>query len=433
MPTDILMPNMGFDTQSARIVEWLKHPGDSVRRGEVIAIIESDKANVELESIAEGTLLEQVAAADTEVQVGAVIARVGVPERKLPPSSSPQAWGEDRGSTAVSPLARRIAEANNIDLQAVAGSGPGGKIMRRDLESPPTQAEADARTGNGGRPPASTVLALPKVRKAAREAGIDLRQVPATGAKGQVTPADLQAFMQQSATAAPVERGEPIERAVAASGATEIQLSRMRRTIGERLSRSMQDAPHFYVSGEFDLEAALGNLPSGVRINDLLQYLTVQTLYAVPALNATFENGHLFQHGAVNLAIAVGVPDGLITPTIPDAGRYSLQGLAQESRALIQRARDNRLRPDDLQGGTFTISNLGVIKQVDQFTAVINPPQVAILAVGTVKARPVVINGGLHIRNTVHLTLSGDHRVVDGLTLGNFMAVFQEQLDRFGA
>jgi pyruvate dehydrogenase E2 component (dihydrolipoamide acetyltransferase) len=134
---------------------------------------------------------------------------------------------------------------------------------------------------------------------------------------------------------------------------------------------------------------------------------------------------------SVNLAVAVARDDGLITPVIAHAERYSLAGLAAESGELIQRARDNRLQPADLQNGTFTISNLGVIRQVDQFTAVINPPQVAILAVGTVRPRPVVIDGGLHIRTTVHLTLSGDHRVVDGMHLGRFMAVFQEELDRF--
>ena len=165
-------------------------------------------------------------------------------------------------------------------------------------------------------------------------------------------------------------------------------------------------------------------------INDLLQYLTVQTLLRVPELNATYENGRLLHHRSVNLAIAVAREDGLITPVLAGAERYSLSGLASESRALIQRARDNRLQAADLQSGTFTISNLGVVPQVEHFTAVINPPQVAILAVGSVKPRPVVIGGGLHIRHTVHLTLSGDHRVVDGMHLAQFMAAFQDALDR---
>jgi pyruvate dehydrogenase E2 component (dihydrolipoamide acetyltransferase) len=154
-------------------------------------------------------------------------------------------------------------------------------------------------------------------------------------------------------------------------------------------------------------------------------------LLHVPELNATYENGRLYQYQTINLAIAVAREDGLITPVIQGAERYSLVELAAESRPLIQRAQASHLQAADLQPGTFTISNLGVIQQVDQFTAVINPPQVAILAVGAIKPRPVVIGGGLHVRRTVHLTLSGDHRVVDGLHLARFMASFQEQINYF--
>jgi pyruvate dehydrogenase E2 component (dihydrolipoamide acetyltransferase) len=149
----------------------------------------------------------------------------------------------------------------------------------------------------------------------------------------------------------------------------------------------------------------------------------------VKALNATFEDGHLYQHQSVNLAVAVARDDGLLTPVITGADRFSLEGLAKESRAVIQRTRENRLQPADLSSGTFTISNLGVIPQVDHFTAVINPPQVAILAVGTVKQRPVIINGGIHAHHTVYLTVSGDHRVVDGMHLGQFLAVWQQELN----
>jgi pyruvate dehydrogenase E2 component (dihydrolipoamide acetyltransferase) len=166
------------------------------------------------------------------------------------------------------------------------------------------------------------------------------------------------------------------------------------------------------------------------RVNDLIQYVTVRALMQVSALNATFEDGHLYQYDGINLAIAVARDDGLLTPVIKGAERFSLEGLAKESRSLVQRTRENRLQPADLGSGTFTISNLGVIRQVDQFTAVINPPQVAILAVGTVKQRPVIINGGFHAHHTVHLTVSGDHRVVDGMHLGQFLVVWQQELNQ---
>jgi pyruvate dehydrogenase E2 component (dihydrolipoamide acetyltransferase) len=314
-----------------------------------------------------------------------------------------------------------MAEEHQINLAGVVGSGPHGRITREDVAKLIPSANPPSN-GNGRH---AAFRALPKVRQLARAEGVDLTEVPATGTQGQVTLADLQRHLLQRS--APPSLPE---------GAHEVALSRSRQIIAQRLSQSMREAPHFYVTGEFDLEAALARLqevlPSTApRINDLLQYLTVQCLVQVPELNATFEDGHLYQHDAVNLALAVAREDGLITPVIQGAERFSLPGLAKESRALISRARENRLQPNDIQGGTFTLSNLGIIKQVDHFTAVINPPQVAILAVGTVKPRPVVVNGGLFIHHTVHLTLSGDHRVVDGMHLGRFMATFQAELERF--
>lgn len=437
MATDIVMPNLGFDTQSGRLVEWLKQPGEVVQKGEILAIVESDKANVELESIASGVLLECLVPEDTEVTVGAVIARVGAKEEavaarpaaaaaaspalSVPPRlpSRPAAPAVPAGAVPdVSPIARRVALDKNLDLSTVRGSGVGGRTMREDVE-------AALQKSNGK---AGGILALPKVRQAARALGIDLARVTPTGKHGEITLEDVRAY-QSGATTAPTPAPTVVR-----EGLREVVLGKMRRLIGERLSRSKQEAPHFYVTGEFDLEAALGYLAKQPepqpRINDLIQYLTVQTLLRVPELNAVYEQNRLYHSSSVDLAIAVARDDGLITPVIAGAERYSLHGLAAESRALIQRARDNRLQPADLQGGTFTISNLGVIRQVDYFTAVINPPQVAILAVGTVKPRPVVINGGLHIRHTVFLTLSGDHRVVDGMVLARFMAAFQAELDK---
>jgi pyruvate dehydrogenase E2 component (dihydrolipoamide acetyltransferase) len=431
------MPNLGFDAQTGRLVEWLKKAGDSVRKGEVLAVIESDKANVELESIAEGTVLALLCEAGEELAIGTVIARIGTaseyeentPTRKIDPSSlQPPA-----SSVEVSPVARRLMQEKALNPAEVRGTGPRGRITREDVEQ---HLQARALPTHG------EPLALPKVRKLAREMGIDLRHVPPSGARGQVTLQDLQSY--QRSTTAPTTIAPavlpsgvtppPVPLAIPA-GAQEISLSRVRTLIGERLGKSMREAPHFYVTGEFDLEAALSALKTlpepRPRLNDLVQYLAVQALLAVPELNATFEEGRLFQHQNVNLAIAVARDEGLMTPVLHGAERLSLVGLMHETTALVKRARENRLQAQDMQGGTFTISNLGVIKQVEQFTAVINPPQVAILAVGTVKQRPVVIEGGLFAHHTVKLTLSGDHRVVDGMHLGRYMAAYQDALTRF--
>lgn len=432
MATEIVMPNLGFDTQEARLVRWVKQVGDSVTVGEVIAVVESDKADVELESIATGTVLEHLVEADTVVAVGSVIAQVGDPDTvEAIPSVAAVADASAKRGANISPVARRYADQNNIDTSRVQGSGPGGRVLREDIVAQ-VEAKTVASASNGN------TLALPKVRRAAREAGISLADVPATGSRGQVTMDDLEAFRrsvrpvpkvpQPPAAGSDSERERP-------DRATVVELTRARQVIGERLQRSMRDAPHFYVSGEFDLESALAQIEElpqpAPRVNDLLQYLTVQTLIQVPELNATFDGTTILRHESINLAIAVAHDDNLLTPVIQKADRYSLRGLSVESTELIQRTRTNKLRPNDLQGGTFTISNLGVQRQVDQFTAVINPPQVAILAIGTVKPRPLVIAGGLHIRRSVHLTLSGDHRVVDGIVLARFLAAFQDELDTF--
>lgn len=389
MTTDIIMPNLGFDSQENRLVEWLKQPGEMVQKGEPIAIVESDKSNVELESIAGGILLEQLCQADEIVRIGAVIARIGQAGEVVPPE--------------------------NLSAPPRPSPSP---------EKPNEPARSDNIQRNSALDPADGVRALPKVRKAAREAGIALAAVTASGPHGSITLTDLQAY-QAALTSS----------SSALQDVHEIPLSKTRQTIGRRLSDSKREAPHFYVTGEFDLEQALRRLkampPPQPGLNDLVQYLAVQSLRHVPELNATYEEGRLYRYQGINLAVAVAHDEGLLTPVIAGAEHYSLMELASVSQPLIQRAQANRLQADDLRPGTFTISNLGVIRQVDQFTAVINPPQVAILAVGAIKPRPVVIDGGLHVRHTVYLTLSGDHRVVDGMHLGRFMAAFQEQLDRF--
>jgi pyruvate dehydrogenase E2 component (dihydrolipoamide acetyltransferase) len=433
------MPNLGFDVQEARLIEWLKQPGDAVQKGEVLAIVESDKANVELESIAGGVLLEQLVRPGVEVPVGAVIARVGLAGAPVVPTVQPDVTHQPSAVSTVtintpievSPVARKLAADHNIDLAGLPGSGPRGRITKEDVEAAIAQTLSQARRPEESKS-ASSLRALPKVRKAARNAGIKLVDVTASDPTGIITLADIQAHLQLSA--APQDAAIEAQ-SISKEGGRALALSRIRQTIARRMSESKQNAPHFYVNGEFDVEAALRRLKAMPEprpgINDLIQYLTIQALRRVPALNATFENNTIYQYDAINLALAVAREDGLITPVLHGAERFSLTGLAQESRQLIARARVNKLQPHDLQGATFTVSNLGVVRQVDQFTAIINPPQVAILAVGAVKQRPVVIDGGLHVRHTVHLSLSGDHRAVDGAHLAQFLSAFQTELDNF--
>jgi pyruvate dehydrogenase E2 component (dihydrolipoamide acetyltransferase) len=205
----------------------------------------------------------------------------------------------------------------------------------------------------------------------------------------------------------------------------------MRQTIAKRLSQSANDAPHFYTTTELDFTDAIAALPQGIGVNTLIVYLTIKTLLNQPQLNATYESGLLYHYDHVNLAVAVAVNDGLLTPVLRRADDYSLSGLASLSRDLVERTRLGKLKPDELSGGTFTVSNLGIVKQIDHFTAIINPPQVAILAVGAAKPRPIVMNGGLHIRTTAHLTLSADHRIIDGMVAARFLEAFEAELRQF--
>ncbi len=293
MTTDIIMPNLGFDTQEGKLVEWLKQPGDPVAKGEPIAIIESDKANVELESVAGGLLIELLFTEGDDVLVGAVIARVNQEDEKakgMGTSSTPVAAIHSAANKIeASPIAKRLASEHEIDLINIKGSGRHGRIKRSDVEAYLSSQVAEP-SGNGK----SSPLALPKVRKAAREAGINLVELTATGSRGEVTLADLNAFRDTLSLHAPaVAEAGPVP-----DGAHEVALSRVRQVIGKRLGASKREAPHFYVTGEFDLETALlrlKNMPEPQpRFNDLIQYLTVQTLRQVPELNATYEDGHLF-------------------------------------------------------------------------------------------------------------------------------------------
>jgi pyruvate dehydrogenase E2 component (dihydrolipoamide acetyltransferase) len=416
MLTDVVLPNLGFGMEEGRLIAWLKTPGEPVKKGEAIAEIESDKASVELEATVDGVLAAALFPADTVIPVGAVLARIDTAPGGV--AAPPAAAEAARDIQRITPVARRMMDAHGVDSSAVKGTGWGGRITQEDIKG------ALTRTGANGRP-----LAAPAVKRLARDNGIDLRHIAGSGPQGRVTRADVETALRTSPqSSTPVAPMVPV---AAGEDRREVPFGKMRQVIATRLSESMQQAPHFYTSAELDFTPALRKLPDGIGINTLLLYLTIQTLRQFPAMNATFERGKLYHYDHVHLAIAVAMPDGLITPVLHNADDYSLTGLAARSRELISRARDGKLKNAELGGGTFTVSNLGIVQQVDRFTAIINPPQVAILAVGAAKDRPFVINGGLHVRTTAHLTLSADHRVVDGMLTAQFLEQFDQRLQAF--
>lgn len=424
MYSDIVLPNLGFGMEEGRLITWLKKPGDSVSKGEAVAEIESDKTNVELEAVVDGVLESILIPADQVVPVGTVLARIRTGEATSSIPTSPPATakvdtvaGEDK--QRISPVAQRLALDHGLDLTAVRGSGPDGRVTREDV-----QALIDRRTNGKAK-----VLVAPAVRKLARDHGVDLRAIRGTGREGRITRADVEALIKPIQTSVATSTPQSIgEGAGGEVDRHEVSLSTMRQSIARRLTQSMQEMPHFYTSAELDFTDALAALPEDIGLNALILYLTIQALKTQPELNATYENGRLYHYQHVHLAMAVALPEGLMSPVLKNADDYSLSGLAQRSRDIIKRTRGGKLRMDELNGGTFTVSNLGIVKQIDRFTAIINPPQVAILAIGAAKPRPVVMNGGLHIRTTAHLTLSADHRIVDGLLAARFLEAFDNEL-----
>ncbi len=400
------MPALSPSMTEGVLAKWHKKVGDTIKPGEVIAEVETDKATMDLEAFDKGTILQITAPEGAKVAINGRIAVIGEPGEKVEaasstaptpaatvpaaktvtssasaPVSTPTPTATASGRVKVSPLAKKIAVEKGVDLTRLAGSGPGGRIVRRDVE-----------TAKGGGGPVS--------------AGI-------FGGKQ---------IAQDSA--------KPV--------------SQMRAAIARRLVESKNTAPHFYVEREADaaplnklrasaneaLELAKANLK--LSVNDFILKAAVEALRRVPAVNSSWEGSSIRQHGSVHIAFAVALPDGLITPVIRNAHAKDLRTIAREAKELGARAKAGKLQPEEYTGGTFTVSNLGMIG-VEKFSAIINPPQAAILAVGTVVKKPVLApNGAVVPGERMSLTVSADHRVVDGMLAGEFLKALVELLESPG-
>ncbi len=370
MATEVIMPALGVSQETGRVLRWLKAAGDEVAAGEPVVEIETDKVTVEMESPAAGVLAEIQATEGQDVPVGQVIGLI------LQPGESPPE--------------RSVA--------APAGDGPGG--ARRSIAPAASASGAGARAAGTGRAAAS-----PLARRRAKEAGIDLGDVLGSGPGGAVTAADLDAAIA----------------AIAPSGET-AEASPTWRRMAEHVSASWV-APHFSLSRDVDAGALLSRraeLGEEVTLTDLLVWVSAGALERHPEVNARWEDGAVRRVAEVNVGIAVALDDGLIVPVVRDANRLDVHGLAERRRDLVHRARAGSLRPEDVQEGTFTISNLGMYG-VDSFTAIVNGPQAAILAVGRVADRVVAVQGHPVVRPRMQLTLSCDHRVVDGARAARFL------------
>ncbi len=439
MPIEIKMPQLSDTMSSGKILVWKKKEGELIERGEILAEVETDKANLEIEAFHKGKLLKIAVPVGAVAKVGEVIALIGdavevstnaplatpamavIPEFKIPaaaitPQPAPvhtvapvqsfstppnlQVVGTiaESGRIKASPLARKIAEERHIDLSVLKGSGPDGRIVKKDID--------EARPG------------------AAPTPSIPLSTAASTPAKPTM------------AAPAPAAATRPSTTSSIPTGGSVTPFSRMRETIARRMQESVREAPHFYTSVSINMGQAMELrkvLKAKPEFKDLsLNHFVIKACaYALqnePRVNRAVKDGQVYQPAGINIGIITAIEDGLLIPVIKDADKLPLKDLVFEAKAAVDRARAGRPNATDLSGGTFSISNMGML-DVENFTAIINPGQGAVLAVSSIKEQPIVIDKQIVIGSIMNVTLSVDHRVIDGLMSGSFLKFFKQALE----
>jgi len=448
---EIKLPQLGQSVEDAEITQWLKKEGDTVEQGEPIFTIQTDKAEIECESTAAGVLRKILVPEEVEVPVLTVVALVGTAEEALPdlgqyavggaeapaappapaapaPAAAPEpavaapapaveAPVATATDGAMSPRARSTAQRLNVDPAFLSASGPEGRIIEEDVLA------YDQKRG--------AVRSTPTARRVAREHGIDITAVAPGGATGRVEKGDVLAVASGApvAASAPAAASAPPAQPLVGQ---KVPLTPMRRIIAERMVQSKFGAPHFYVTVEVDMKEAVAfrsALPNfKPSFNDLVMRATTRAIQAFPMINAKWLGDGIELRDTINLGFAVAMESGLIVPVVKNIQAKSLQDINKECKALAEKARTGKLVPDDYAGSTFTVSNLGAFG-VDHFTAIINQPDSAILAIGQIKDRAVVIDGGIQVRPIMKLTLSSDHRVIDGAVAAQFMGHLKTLLE----
>jgi len=418
--TNVHMEALSPTMEEGRVVKWHKQDGDPVKTGETLAEVETDKAVMDLVARADGVLRQVAVAEGQTVPVGSVVAVIASPGETVgvsvaaapPPAAAPSGGGmrdagsgmRDAGGMAptladvarvkASPLAKRIAREAGVDLKLVTGSGPGGRVVKRDVEGSASRALAPAA--------APAVVESHPASRIPHPAPLGLPLPERTGAAYQDVP-----------------------------------LTQIRKTIAKRLATSLGPIPHFFLTTEVDMERAadardalnkqLGD-QGKVSFNDIIIKATALALTKHPACNAWFQETHIRYWHEVHIGMAVAVEDGLITPVIRNAELKSLADIGREAKELAEKARSRRLQPTEYTGSTFSVSNLGMF-DIDQFTAVINPPEAGILAVGSIVQKPVVVDGQPAARRRMRITMSCDHRVIDGATGAAFLKTLKQMLE----
>ncbi len=405
MAIKIQMPKLSDTMDTGRIIKWLKKEGDKVAPGDVLAEVETDKANMDMEAYDEGTLLKIVAKEGDRVPIGGLIGVLGNA-------------GEDVSSIISGASA---PAAQKEEAKPAAAPAPAQAALPATQTAPPPAQQPAANKGNG------RLKASPLAKRLASDKGIDLTSLTGTGTSGRIVKRDVESFVPATAP----------KRAFVSSGEYRDEpLSMMREAIAKRLTQSNVEAPHFFVTVEVAMENAIAFRESlnsfdeenKTSFNDIIVKACGVALQRHPEVNATFMQDKIRMFGDVHIGVAVALEEGLITPVVRDVDKKGIRDISIESKDLAARARARKLKPEEYSGSTFTVSNLGMFG-VDEFTAIINPPEAAILAVGSIVEKPVVENGQIKIGKRMRMTLSSDHRVVDGALAAKFMQTLKKILE----
>jgi pyruvate dehydrogenase E2 component (dihydrolipoamide acetyltransferase) len=433
---EIIMPKMGDAMMEGKVIRWYKKAGDAVKKGEPVLEIETDKVNLDLEAEADG-IIEDVKVAEGDVApVGATLATIGS--------------GAGGAKNAAAPKKEEAASAPKKSEDAPAAPKAAAKGPARKEDGPraveskpaPVAAPVPAPASSGGH-----IKSSPLARKMAREMGVDLGSINGSGPAGRVIAADIsQASAKPSAGRGELRAVPPLPAAKpeapklvrpAAIEGKQIPLTAMRRTIAKRLAESLGPVPHFFLTVDLDVTDLLSlrkqlNEIAGtkVSVNDFVVRAAALALLHHPNVNSSWSDEAIIQHADISIGIAVATPEGLITPIVRNADQKSVSDIAGEVRVLADKAKNRKLKPDDYQGGTFTISNLGMFG-IDEFTAIINPPNSAILAVGSASAQAVVdANRQVVIRDRMKITMSCDHRVIDGAAGAQYLQTLRTYIEQ---
>jgi pyruvate dehydrogenase E2 component (dihydrolipoamide acetyltransferase) len=434
---EIQMPKLSDTMTEGTLVAWKKKKGDEVSAGEVLAEIETDKATMEWESPEDGTLTEIYVAEGGKVNVGDKIAFIGGEGEEAPKEEVKE---KEKKEKEEKPKAKEEEQPKEEEAKKEEKPEPAKAEEKEKEQTPPPKAEKKAEPEKPapkiGKTEEARVKASPVARRIAAELGVDLSSVKGTGPEGRVTEIDVRA----AAKSKPAAPSAKVPAAVQAGESARIQLSGMRRVIAQRLVESLGPVPHFYLNIDIDAaplmeareelkSAGEGADAAKITVNDFVLKAAVQAAVKVPRVNASFDGDAIVQYADIDLGIAVAIEDGLLTPVIRAAQNKSLREISELAKDLAHRARNKRMKPEEFQGGTFTVSNLGAMG-IDSFSAVINPPQGFILAVGRITNVPVLDDCDQIIAgHRMSLTMSCDHRVIDGALGAEYLKELRHLLE----